>query len=74
MNFHNWLSGVRPEVIEVHHYKVFNPVTKKWVIPPRKCTAERIVAVEGKIIAGTNQSVALVSLDADGCYEPKLSR
>ena len=56
---------------EVHHYKVLDPATGEWAIPPLKCTAERIKQLDGKIIAGTMDIVARSSLDKDGCYDPK---
>ena len=61
-------------MIEVHHYKVLDPTTGEWVIPPLKCTSERIAKLNGKIINGTMNVVARASLDRDGCYDPKTAR
>ena len=57
-------------MIEVHHYKVLNPTTGEWVIPPFKCSAERIAELKGEIVGGTKQTVARASLDKDGRYDP----
>ena len=64
MKFHNWLSGLRPRMIEVHHYKVLDSTTGNWVVPPYKCTAEGIAEVKGEI-AGTMEVVARSSLNKE---------
>jgi hypothetical protein len=74
MKVYNWLSGLRPRMIEVHHYRVLDPATGNWVVAPLKCTAQDISRLEGLIIAGTMEIVAHSSLDKDGCYDPKQSR
>jgi hypothetical protein len=74
MKVYNWLSGLRPKMIEVHHYRVLDPATEQWVVPPLKCTAAAISRLKGLIIAGTMQIVARASLDKEGCYDPKQSR
>jgi hypothetical protein len=74
MNVLNWLSGLRPKMIEVHHYKVLDPASAKWVVPSHKCSEETILKLKGQIIGGTKQVVARSSLDKDGCYDPKQSR
>ena len=74
MTISNWLSGFLPMTREVHHYKVLDPAKSEWVIPPLKCTAERIAQVNGKIINGTMSVVARSSLDKDGCYDPAQPR
>jgi len=55
---------------EVHDYQVLHPATGEWVVPPLKCTAERIAQLNGKIINGTMNRVAAASLDNNGCYDP----
>ena len=70
MSISNWLSGFRPRMREVHHYQVLDPATGEWVVPPLKCTAERIAQLNGKIINGTMNQVAAASLDSNGCYDP----
>ena len=74
MNLSNWLSAFRPRMREVHHYKVLDPATGEWIIPPLKCTAERIAQLNGQIINGTKDVVARASLDKDGCYDPRTAR
>jgi hypothetical protein len=74
MTFPNWLSGLRPRMKEVHHYKVLDPATGEWIIPPLKCTAERIAQMNGKIINGTMNVVSRSSLDNNGCYDPGTAR
>jgi hypothetical protein len=74
MTFYNWLSGLRPKVIEVHHYKVLDAATGKWVVAPFKCTVKRIAKLKGEIIGGTMEVVARSSLDKKGNYDPKQSR
>jgi hypothetical protein len=71
MNIRNWLSGLRPGMIEVHHYKVLDPATGSWTIAPLKCTAESIAKLNGQIVNGTMDVVARTSLDKDGCFDPK---
>ena len=71
MNISNWLSGLRPGMTEVHHYKVLNPATGSWTIAPLKCTAERITKLNGQIVNGTMDVVARTSLDKDGCFDPQ---
>ena len=56
---------------EVHHYRVLDPATGEWFIPPVKCTAERIAQLNGKNISGTMNQLAQSSLDEDGRYDPK---
>jgi hypothetical protein len=70
MTVYNWL-GLRPKMIEIHHYKVLDSVAGKWVVPPMKCSAARIAELKGEIIAGTMDVVARASLDQDGSYDPK---
>ena len=70
----NWLSGARPRMIAVHHYKILDPIKGQWVVPPFKCKAEQISKLKGKIIDGTMNVVARASLDKDGCYDPKTAR
>jgi len=70
MSISNWLSGLTHKMKEVHHYQVLDPATGEWVIPPLKCTAERVAQLNGKIINGTMNQVAQASLDNDGCYDP----
>jgi hypothetical protein len=74
MKFYNWLSGLRLKMIEVHHYKVLDAATGKWIVAPLKCAAEGISKLKGQIIAGTMDVVARSSLDKDGYYDPKTSR
>ena len=74
MTFSNWLSGFRPRMKEVHHYKVLDPATGEWIIPPLKCTVEHIAQLNGKIINGTMNVVSRSSLDKDGCYDPGTAR
>ena len=74
MYVYNWLSEHRPRMIEVHHYKVLDPATRKWVVAPLKCSAETIASLNGLIIGGTMEIVAPSSVNKDGCYDPKLSR
>ena len=75
MKFYNWLAERgRPKMIEVHHFKVLDASTGKWVIPPYKCSEQRITELKGKIIDSTMEIVARASLDKDGCYDPKQSR
>jgi hypothetical protein len=74
MNVLNWLSGLRPTMIEVHHFKVLDAATGEWVIPPHKCSAETISKLKGEIITGTKEVVARASLDKDGCYDPMQPR
>jgi hypothetical protein len=72
MKVFNWLAGRgRPEMIEVHHFKVLDAATGKWVIPSYKCSEKRIAELKGDIILSTMQIVARSSLDKDGCYHPK---
>jgi hypothetical protein len=59
---------------EVHHYKVLDSATGEWVIPPFKCTAERIAELNGQIIDGTMSVVSRASLDKEGCYDPGTAR
>lgn len=33
---------------EVHHYQFLDPVTGEWIIPPLKCTEERIAQLAVK--------------------------
>jgi hypothetical protein len=61
-------------MIEVHHFKVMDAATGKWIIPPYKCSEKRILELKGKIVASTMEIVARSSLDKDGCYDPELSR
>jgi hypothetical protein len=61
-------------MIEIHHYKVLDPMTGGWIIPPLKCTVERIAQVNGKIVEGTMNVVARASLDQDGCCDPGTAR
>ena len=74
MNDYNWLSGLRPRMIEVHHYKVLDPETGKWVVAPLKCSAESISNSNGLIIACTMEIVGRSCLNRDGCYDPEQSR
>ena len=74
MTIYNWLSGFRPRMVEVHHYKVLDASTDQWTIPPLKCTAARIALLNGKIIEGTMNVVARASLDKEGCIDPKTRR
>jgi hypothetical protein len=75
MKIGNWLSGRRQsKMIEVHHFKVFDDATGKWVIPLYKCSEARILELKGKIIDSTMEIVARASLDKDGCYDPKQTR
>jgi hypothetical protein len=61
-------------MIEVHHFKVLDPATGEWVVPPHKCSAETIAELKGEIIAGTKQVVARSSLNENGCYDPMQPR
>jgi hypothetical protein len=63
-----------PNMIEVHHYKVLDPSTGKWVIPPLKGSAEAIAKLHGEIVGGTKQIVARASLDPNGFYDPMQPR
>ena len=61
-------------MIEVHHFKVLDAASGKWIVPPYKCSEKRILELKGQIVASTMEIVARASLDRDGCYDPKLSR
>jgi hypothetical protein len=74
MDDYNWLSGISSRMIEVHHFKVLDPETGKWVVPPHKCSAETISKVKGQILGGTTEMVARSSVDKDGCYDAKQPR
>jgi hypothetical protein len=75
MKIGNWLSGLgRSKMIEVHHFKILDAATGKWIVPPLKCSEKRILELKGKILDGTMEIVARASLDKDGCYDPELSR
>ena len=75
MKIGNWLSGLgRTKMIEVHHFKILDAATGKWIVPPHKCSEKRILELKGKIVDGTMEIVARASLDKDGCYDPELSR
>ena len=74
MTISNWLSGFWSMTREVHHYKVLGPAKEEWIVPPLKCTSERIEELNGQIIDGTMSVVALASLDKDGCFDPGTAR
>jgi hypothetical protein len=71
MLFYNWLSGLRPKMIEVHHYKALDAATGKWIVAPLKCSAKHIARMKGEIIGGTMELVARSSLDKKGHLDPK---
>ena len=68
------MSARGSEVIEVHYFKVLDTITGKWVMQPFKCSEKRILELKGKTVGSTMEIVSCVSLDKDGCYDPKQSR
>ena len=63
-----------PKMIEVHYFKVLDAIAGTWVLQPFKCSEQRILELNGKIVGSTMEIVARASLDKDGCYNPKKSR
>jgi hypothetical protein len=57
-------------LVEVHHFKVRNPNSGDWEIPPSKRTAYAIAQLGGIVIEDTMESVTSTSLDPEGRYFP----
>jgi hypothetical protein len=53
-------------MIEVHHFKIWNPSNGTWEIPPSKRTAEAVAKVKGEIIPDTMELVFKTMLDSEG--------
>jgi hypothetical protein len=68
---HSGKRAVEAGMIEVHHFKVLDEATGKWVVPLYKCSEARIAELKGHVIGNTMQIVARASLDKDGCYQPE---
>ena len=55
----------------VHHFKIYDPASDSWIVPPRKSTTERIQDIRGIIIPGTGEEVDRAFLDEQGRYDPR---
>jgi hypothetical protein len=60
----------KKQMIEVHHFRVWNQLTGDWVSPPSKRSAEAIAELKGEIIPDTGQMVFKAMLDSEGRYFP----
>ena len=57
-------------MVMVYHFKVYDGTNDKFLVPPRKSTAERIGRVGGQLIEETGEDVPDSALDDDGRYDP----
>jgi hypothetical protein len=57
-------------MIEVHHFKIRNPKTGNWDVPPCKRTADDIAKLKGELIPDTMEMVFKAMLDSEKRYFP----
>lgn len=57
------------DMIEVFHFRVYDPVNDTWLIPKRKSPLTRIERAHGEVIPGTGELVAVSQLDGQERYE-----
>lgn len=55
----------------VYHFRVYDGINDKIIVPVRKSTAPRIAKIRGEIIQGTGEVVDVTALDEDGRYDPR---
>ena len=55
----------------VYHFKTLDIDSGEWLVHPSKWTSEAILAIGGRIIAGSSQYVSPASVTTDGEFIPQ---